>query len=138
MAKVRKFTIVKRMSIGSWVYTIGPYAKNPLGWEDVTRKLKDLGFDGVELGGFPPHPNPDSMPDKEQRQACKEHLEELGLGWSGLAANLWGEHLIDAADDSAYLNCFRKNLQFCVDQGYTAGRSDRSGARRRKLARQGA
>jgi sugar phosphate isomerase/epimerase len=115
---------MKRISIGSWAYTIGPYAKNPLGWEDVTRKLKDLGFDGVELGGFPPHPNPDSMPDKEQRQACKEQLEELGLGWSGLAANLWGEHLIDTADSSAYLDCFRKNLQFCVDLGIPAIRVD--------------
>ena len=48
----------KRTSIGSWAYTIGPYASNPIDFETVCRKLKALGFDGVELGGFPPHPNP--------------------------------------------------------------------------------
>ena len=26
---------MKRISIGSWAYTIGPYAKNPVPWEEV-------------------------------------------------------------------------------------------------------
>jgi len=115
---------MKRISIGSWAYTIGPYAENPVGWEDVISRLKELGFDGVELGGFAPHPNPDSMPTKEQRQACKEQLQQVGLDWSGLAADLWSQHLIDTDDNSAYLECFRKNLQFCVDLGIPAIRVD--------------
>jgi sugar phosphate isomerase/epimerase len=83
-----------------------------------------LGFDGVELGGFAPHPNPDDLPDKEQRDQCKAQLEQSGLGWSGLAANLWGEHLIDSEDNTAYLETFRKNLQFCADLGIPAIRID--------------
>jgi len=115
---------MKRISIGSWAYTIGPYAENPVPWEEVIERLKDLEFDGVELGGFPPHPNPDNMPEKEQRDACKEQLADLGLDFSGLAADLWSQHLIDTDDNSAYLDCFRKNLQFCVDLGIPAIRVD--------------
>ncbi len=115
---------MKKISIGSWAYTIGPYAKNPVPWEEVIKKLAELGFDGVELGGFNPHPNPDNMPDKKQREACKEQLAKSGLEWSGLAADLWSQHLIDTDDNSAYLDCFRKNLQFCTDLGIPAIRVD--------------
>jgi len=115
---------MKKISIGSWAYTIGPYANNPVPWEEVIKKVADLGFDGIELGGFPPHPNPDNMPKKKQRDACKKQVEELGLEWSGLAADLWSQHLIDTDDNSAYIECFRKNLRFCVDLGIPAIRVD--------------
>ena len=49
---------MKKSSIGSWAYTIGPYQSNPIAWETVLTNLKEMGFDGVELGGFPPHPQP--------------------------------------------------------------------------------
>ena len=48
----------KRTSIGTWAYTIGPYADKPIDFDTVCTKLKELGFNGVELGAFPPHPNP--------------------------------------------------------------------------------
>ena len=115
---------MKKISIGSWAYTIGPYAENPVSWEEVIQKVKELGFDGVELGGFPPHPNPDNMPEKQQRDAWKQQLADLGLECSGLAADLWSQHLIDTDDNSAYLECFRKNLQFCADCGIPTIRVD--------------
>lgn len=115
---------MKRISIGTWAYSIGPYANNPVPWEEIISKLSALGFDGVELGGFGIHPNPDNMPTKEQRQACKQGVADAGLAFSGLAANLWGEHLVDTADNTAYLNEFRKNLDFCVDLGIPGIRVD--------------
>ncbi|RPI29562.1 MAG: sugar phosphate isomerase/epimerase [Acidobacteria bacterium] len=115
---------MKKISIGTWAYTIGPYAKHPVSWNEVISNLKRLGFDGVELGGFPPHPNPDEMPNREQRQECRDQLRRLGLDWSGLAANLWSQHLIDTEDQSAYLAEFRKNLEFCRDLGIPAIRVD--------------
>jgi len=115
---------MKKISIGSWAYTIGPYADNPVSWEEVIKKVAELGFDGVELGGFPPHPNPDNLPEKEQRDACKKQVADLGLDFSGLAADLWSQHLIDTDDNSAYIETFRKNLQFCVDLGIPAIRVD--------------
>ena len=115
---------MKEISIGSWAYSIGPYAANPVPWDEVIVTLKGLGFQGVELGGFPPHPNPDDLSTKEQREACTASLAEVGLRFSGLAANLWAEHLIDTDDTSAYIACFRKNLTFCVDLGIRGIRVD--------------
>ena len=115
---------MKRISIGTWAYSIGPYEDRPVAWDEVLSELKRMAFDGVELGGFSIHPNPDNMPEKEQRQECKKQLADAGLAWSGLAANLWGEKLINTADPSAYLDCFRRNLEFCVDLGIPALRVD--------------
>src|SRR4026208_801007 len=103
----------KRSSIGSWAYTIGPYSNNPIDFETVTTKLKELGFDGVELGAFPPHPNPGNpngsnemwsgaMTEKSQREELRARMRERGLGFSGIAANLWGEKLINTDDQSKY------------------------------------
>ena len=115
---------MKRISIGSWAYSIGPYQDHPVPWPEVIGNLKDLGFDGVELGGFPPHPNPDDLPTKESRAAVREELADLGLGWSGLAANLWDQKLVNTDDSSAYLERFRQNVQFCVDLGIKGIRVD--------------
>ena len=115
---------MKRISIGTWAYSIGPYEDRPVPWDEVLSELKRMEFDGVELGGFSIHPNPDNMPEKEQRQECKQQLADAGLAWSGMAANLWGEKLINTADPSAYLDCFRRNLEFCIDLGIPALRVD--------------
>ena len=104
----------KRSSIGSWAYTIGPYGSNPIDFDTVCKTLKSLGFDGVELGGFPPHPNPGNpngpndsfpgaMPEKSQREELRAQMADYGLGFSGLAANLWCEKLINTDDLSATL-----------------------------------
>lgn len=115
---------MKRISIGTWAYSIGPYADKPVPFDEVITRLAELGFDGVELGGFPPHPNPDDLPTREQRQAVAEQVRAKGLAWSGLAANLWGEKLINTDDTTPYVEEFRKNLRFCQDLGIDAIRVD--------------
>jgi len=115
---------MKDISIGSWAYSIGPYGDDPVPWDEVIATVKKLGFQGVELGGFPPHPNPDDMPGKAQRAQCRQQMADMGLGFSGLAANLWDQHLIDAEDQTDYINCFSKNVEFCVDLGIKGIRVD--------------
>lgn len=115
---------MKKISIGTWAYSIGPYAENPVPWEEILEKLSGLGFDGLELGGFGVHPNPDNLPTKEDREKCKQGVADAGLAFSGLAANLWAQHLIDTDDTSAYIAEFRKNLDFCVDLGIPGIRVD--------------
>ena len=93
----------KDISIGSWAYTIGPYTKSPVDFETVCDKLEELGFNGVELGSFKPHPNPDDLPEKSQREELMDRMRERGLAFSGIAANLWGEKLINTDDQSKYI-----------------------------------
>jgi sugar phosphate isomerase/epimerase len=127
--------MAKRISIGTWAYTIGPYADKPIPFETVCETLKRLGFDGVELGAFPPHPNPGNpngpdsewpgaLPDKESRAKLKAYMASLGLGFSGMAANLWGEKLINTDDPSKYIAEFRKNSEFAQDVGIQGIRVD--------------
>jgi sugar phosphate isomerase/epimerase len=106
---------MKRISIGSWAYAIGPYEENPVPWDEVCDKLKDLGFDGVELGGFGIHPNPDNHPTKEDREKMMDRVKGLGLGISGMVPNLWGEQLINTDDNSKYIAEFKRGLEFAVD-----------------------
>ncbi len=115
---------MKRISIGSWAYSIGPYASNPVDWDTVCATLKSYKFQGVELGGFKPHPNPDDLATKESRQALVEKMKKYGLEFSGLAANLWGEKLINTDDTSKYVKEFIKNADFCVDLGIKTIRVD--------------
>ena len=125
----------KRSSIGTWAYTIGPYGGNPIPFDTVCDKLKELGFDGVELGAFPPHPNPGNpngpnqgwggaMPEKSQREELKARMAAKGLGFSGIAANLWGEKLINTDDQTKYIAEFRKNSEFSLDVGIRSIRVD--------------
>ena len=117
-------SVMKKISIGTWAYSIGPYANNPIPWEEIIVKLSELGFDGVELGGFGIHPNPYNHPTREDRERCKQQVADAGLDFSALAADLWSQHLLDTDDNSAYLNEFRKNLDFCVDVGIPGIRVD--------------
>jgi sugar phosphate isomerase/epimerase len=125
----------KKISIGTWAYTIGPYASNPIPFETVCSKLKALGFDGVELGAFPPHPNPGNpngpdsewpgaMPEKSQRAELKAQMASWGLGFSGVAANLWGEKLINTDDTAKYVREFQRNCEFAADLGIPGVRVD--------------
>jgi sugar phosphate isomerase/epimerase len=124
-----------KISIGSWAYTIGPWAAHPVPFDTVLEKLKALRFDGVELGAFPPHPNPgnpngpdsewpSAMPEKSQRAELRARMKEIGLEFSGIAANLWGEKLINTDDPSKYIQEFRRNAEFAADLGIPAVRVD--------------
>lgn len=115
---------MRKISIGSWAYTTELTPSRSMPWDEVVATLKELGFDGIELGALSPHPNPEDMPDPEQRDICRERLEATGLRWSSLTVHLPNEHLIDTEDTYAYLHRFRQHLQFCVDLGIPRMRVD--------------
>ncbi|MBI2423209.1 MAG: sugar phosphate isomerase/epimerase [Candidatus Hydrogenedentes bacterium] len=115
---------MKKISIGSWAYSIGPYQDCPIPWSDVLRELKGLGFDGVEVGGFSIHPSPENHPTKEDRARVKEEAAAIGLGFSAFVPNLWAEKLINTEDTSVYVAKFKEGLQFAVDIGTKGVRVD--------------
>lgn len=116
--------MTKKIAIGTWNFNIGPYAENPIPFDDVLKGVADMGFDGIELGGFNGYPNPHNTPDKASRDALKKKLEDYGLGVSGLAADLWAEQLINTDDPSKYISEFTANAEFARDLGIGGVRVD--------------
>ncbi len=116
--------MTRRISIGSWAYTIGPYADNPVDFDTVCDKLAELGFDGVELGAFEPHPNPTNHPDPAQREDLAARVRGRGLEFSGIAADLWGQKLINTDDQSDYIQAFRDASKFSAELGIRGIRVD--------------
>jgi len=112
----------KRISIGTWAFLFNQ--ERPIPFEEVVPGLQELGFDGLELGGFGEHPSPDNKPTEADRATVRQLWESRGMGCSGLAADLWSEKLITAPDDSSYMATFRKNLKFCNDLGIDVMRVD--------------
>lgn len=127
---------MKRISIGTWAYSIGPYGNCPIPFPEVVDKLHKLGFDGLELGGFGVHPNPTAAGivagwSTDSEAALKDIYAEIRNEWesrkmgcSGLAADLWSEKLISAPDDKSYIATFRKNIAFCKGLGIDVIRVD--------------
>ena len=113
---------MKRISIGTWAFLFNQ--ERPIGFQEVVEGLARLKFDGLELGAFGEHPTPDNTPTAEARAQAKELVASHGLGFSGIAADLWGERLITAPDTESYMNTFRKNLQFAQDLGIDVFRVD--------------
>ena len=63
-------------------------------------------------------------PEKSQREELMDRMQERGLAFSGIAANLWGEKLINTDDQSKYIAEFRKNSDFARDLGIAGIRVD--------------
>jgi sugar phosphate isomerase/epimerase len=80
---------MKKLSIGSWAYIFNQ-EKPTNDFHEILHKLQHLGYDGVELGSFGPHPSPATHPTKASRQALKKEIADHGLALSGIAVDLWG------------------------------------------------
>ena len=115
---------MKRISIGTWAYTIGPYAAHPVPFDEVVRKLAALGFDGVDLGSFAPHPTPDAFPTATDRRELRHRVVDQGVAFAALAPDLWSLRLLNTDNDAEYLEHFRKNARFAADLGIDCIRID--------------
>jgi sugar phosphate isomerase/epimerase len=113
----------KKLAIGSWAYTFGPYETDPIALDEVVRRLGALGFDGVELNGFAPHAHPELYPTKDSRRRLVELLSEHGLEAAGYAPDFGGAPPA-TAPGGEYDQLFRRYLEFCVDCGIGTLRVD--------------
>ena len=112
----------KKLSIGSWAYIFNQDTPTN-DFHQVIHKLADLGYEGVELGGFNPHPGPDTY-DRARRRALRKEVADHGLQFSGLAADLWSQKLISVEDQGPYIAAFAKNVFFAEDLGIDTIRVD--------------
>ena len=107
-----------RISIGTWAYLFNQ--ETPTNdFHVILHKLQDLGYDGVELGSFGPHPTPATHPTKASRAKLKKEIKDHGLALSGIAVDLWafktpGVSIIDEIP-AAYTTAFMGWCTFASD-----------------------
>jgi sugar phosphate isomerase/epimerase len=114
---------MKKLSIGSWAYIFNQEVPTN-DFHQILHKLSDLGYDGVELGGFNPHPGPDTCDTREKRQKLRKDVKDHGLEFSGLAADLWSQKLWSVEDSGPFIAAFAKNVFFAEDLGIDTIRVD--------------
>ena len=103
-----------KLSIGSWAYTFGPYENDPVPLPKVCKRLGELGFDGIELGGFRPHAHPDDYATPGKRAELKTMLDDNNLEVSAISADFESGELVPWEKPDAYRETFKKNLDLCV------------------------
>ena len=91
------------------------------GWSQLAKPSSAAGARSNPSGA---HPNPTDLPEKGQRDEIVAKMKDHGLAFSGLAANLWGEQLVNTDDPAPYVAEFTKNADFCVDLGIQGIRVD--------------
>ncbi|MBX9585074.1 MAG: sugar phosphate isomerase/epimerase [Gemmataceae bacterium] len=107
-----------RISIGTWAYLFNQDVPTN-DFHQILHKLQDLGYDGVELGSFGPHPSPATHPTRADRQKLKKTIADHGLALSGIAVDLWafktpGVSILDEIP-AAYLTAFLGWCAFASD-----------------------
>lgn len=119
--------MTKKLSIGSWAYIFNQEVPTN-DFHQVLHKLQDLGYEGVELGSFGVHPTPWSHPTKASRDRLKKEVADHGLGFSGIAVDLWsfkkpGPSIMDE-NPTPYMAAFLGFTTFAHDLGIKTIRVD--------------
>lgn len=107
-----------RISIGTWAYLFNQ-TEPTNDFHVILHKLQDLGYDGVELGSFGPHPSPATHPTRKSREKLKKEIADHGLALSGIAVDLWafktpGVSILDEIP-AAYTTAFLGWCNFASD-----------------------
>jgi sugar phosphate isomerase/epimerase len=114
---------MKKYSIGSWAFVFNQ--EQPTNdFHTLVHKLGHLGYAGVELLGYAPHPTPDSHDTKEKRQKLRKMVVDHRLEFSGYAPLMWTEKLWSVEDHRPFVALFEKNAIFAEDLGIKTTRVD--------------
>jgi len=113
-----------KISLGSWAFSFGPFADDPIPFEKTVRRLSEAGFDGIEICGFPPHITLDRYPATESRRKLVSFLRDHRLGVSGYAADFTSVNPVKPGNKGKYLDLVRRNVEMCADIGSPCIRVD--------------
>ena len=87
----------------------GQWADLPI--EDMCRKTRDFGYDGIELACWGDHFEVDkALADDSYCRRKREQLEKYGLQCHAISAHLVGQAVCDPIDRAAQGDCARVRL----------------------------
>jgi sugar phosphate isomerase/epimerase len=112
-----------KLAFGSWAFA-GASQGQPLSFHSVLHGLEESGYEGVELGAFPPHPTPESHPHAHKREHVKREVSTHGLAFSALVPDLRGQKVVSVEDGGPFVAAFEKALSFASDLGIGTVRLD--------------
>jgi sugar phosphate isomerase/epimerase len=109
---------VTRIALSTWTFAMTPYDRAPEAFEGILDRAAELGYDGVEVGLFPPHPTVAELDTRAARDAYRDSIESRGLGIAGVVANFEGcPSILTNADNSAFLASLDEQLDLCAEIG---------------------
>lgn len=106
-----------KISLGSWAFSFGPYAGDPVPFDKTVERLARAGYDGVELCGFPPHITLEAYSSKDSRRELVKFIAGHGLGVSGYSADFSWVNPLVPGHKPKYLELFRRYVELCADTG---------------------
>lgn len=90
------------ISLNSWAFTSGPYARDPIPLDRILARLSEAEYDAIELGGM-----------REFDAGLAGRLEDSGLAVSGYSPDFSAYNPIISAYRTPYLDLFRRALDVC-------------------------
>ena len=106
-----------KLSLGSWAFSFGPYAANPVPLDRIIERVAEAGYDGIELSGFPPHVSLDDYSSPESRRELQRFIADHGLGISGYSSDCSSVNPAVEGHKQKYLDLFRRHIDLCADLG---------------------
>jgi len=106
-----------KISLGSWAFSFGPYARHPVPLPQIIERLANAGYDGIELCGFPPHVALEDYPTRDSRKDLAKLIADHRLGISGYLADFSSVNPNVEGQRDRYLDLFRRHVELCSDLG---------------------
>ncbi len=106
-----------RISLGSWSFSFGPYAANPVPFEKIVERVSSSGYDGIEICGYPPQVTLDKYHTASARAELRRLLADHGIAISGYSSDLTACNPTAAESREGYLDLFRRTVDLCADIG---------------------
>lgn len=106
-----------KISLGSWSFTFGPYADHPVPLEQIVRKVAAVGYDGLELCGYPPQVTLERYATAAARRDLKSLLSDHNLAISGYSADQTMCNPTIPGNREPYLDLFFRQVELCADIG---------------------
>jgi sugar phosphate isomerase/epimerase len=117
-----------KISLGSWAFSFGPYADDPVPFERIVHRLSQAGYDGIEISGFPPQVSLDQFSTAQSRSGLARLLGDHGLGVSGYSADFTSVNPCRQENRGRYLDLFRRYIELCAEIGSPMIRVDSGSA----------